>query len=196
MSVNNIGCTPSAGYLKPITCFQQIAGVTELYLMKASWLSAYYFDTTDKITSISYTPGSKFYKFELINQTASYEEKENEDSRTGAIFWNQNLNIVFAQNSARLRKQLLQLMRDNTLIGIFKDNNNRYWLIGKDNYLRAEATIQTGQNFGDLNGQKITINGAEQYPAYEVAGNAITYSTTYIFGGGDVVSDTGIPSGA
>lgn len=196
MSTNNIGCTLTAGYRKPITCFPQMGGIDQLYLIKESWISGYYYDSNDKITAINYTPGSKFYLFELLNETANLEEKDNEDAKTGSIFWNQNLNITFAQNSARLRKQLLQIMRDRTLIGIVRDRNNRFWLIGKDNQLKVNATIQTGVNNLDLNGQKLTINGVESYPAYEVAGSAISYSTAFIFGGGDVLTDTGVPSSA
>jgi len=180
--INNIGCNINAGYSISPFCSYAMSGIKEVYMAPNSWFTrdAWTFDTNDKITSIYLATGRLWYKFDMISETAEYNEKEAEDSKSGSKFWNQQLTILFHHNDAILRKQMLQLINTNSLTVIFRDNTDTYFLAGKERGMEVQAEVKFEKNKGGFNGQILNLAGLEKYPAYEVVGSAVTFSSTTI----------------
>ncbi len=180
MSINNIGCSLAAGYQNNVLCALAESGIKEAFMMSHSNLNSdsYTYDSNDKITLI-YTDTDLWYKFDQVFETAEYKEVKQQDQKTGGIYWNQQLTLLFHRNRANLRKQLMQMVNDS-LACIFHTNDDRYFLIGKDRGLQIDAEIKVEKNYGGMNGQIINLRGQELYPAYEVSYSAFTYSPTVI----------------
>lgn len=184
---NNIGCELTSGFQVPKACALKEGGVKEVFMLP---LANYdeegsTYDSNDKITSLNIFPGGTlWFKFEQVPETAFAEQKQNTSDRTGGIFWEQSLTMVYHKNNAELRKQLLQMI-ETPLVVIFGDNQDRYWLMGSRYGMDVNATIAWEKNLGGLNGEIVTLRSNEPFPAYEVVASAITYSTTVITGGGN-----------
>jgi len=194
MSINNIGCSLSAGYKNNVLCALAESGIKEAFMMSRNYLSpdSYTYDSDDKIISI-YTASELWYRFDQIFETSEYREIKQQDPKTGGIYWNQQLTLLFHRNRANLRKQLLQMVNDQSLACIFHTNDDRYFLVGKDRGLQIDAEIKIEKNYGGMNGQIINLKAQELYPAYEVSYSAFTYSTVTITRGepGPILSDPG-----
>lgn len=189
---NNIGCELTAGFKIPTSCALKEGGIKEIFMLPSKYYneSGNEYDTNDKITFLNIFPsGTKWFKFEQVPETCFYTEKQNTSDRTGGIFWEQSLTIVFHKNNAELRKQLLQMI-ETPMVIIFGDNQNKYFLAGSLYGMEANATIQWEKGYGGLNGQIIEFRSNEIKPAYEVNASAITYSTTYITGGGGIFDES------
>ena len=185
--MNNIGCELQSGYaIGP--CYAGMGGIKELYIVNSDYfnLVGSSFDSEDKITFLNMIGGHTWYRFELISETAEYLEKQVDDSKTGSIFFEQNLTVVFHNNTSALRKQLLQLINTNGVACIFKDNHDLYWLAGATRNMRVTSEIKWEKSFAGLNGEIRMLKATEPFPAYEVVGSAIMYSDIVITGGGRV----------
>lgn len=181
MSINNIGCGIRAGYRLNLLCNSDKSGIKEVFIVPFSWLATdgIIFDSNDQILVAPISASNLWYKFDQVVETAEYDEKSNED-KFGNHFWEQNLTLVFHRNRANLRKQMLQLFNSKQLVAIFHTNDDRYFLCGKDRGLDINANVKVEKSYGGLNGQIIQLKGLEKYPAYEIVGSAITYSSTVI----------------
>ena len=193
---NYIGCELLNGW--KINCNSKlIGGISELYLIKRTNISnlGYSFDDDEKITFISYINSTKFYKFDIIKEVATYDNKEVEDDRTGLIYWNSEFKFQLAPNHAKARKQLLQMLK-TPLIAVWKDNNGRYWLEGKEKGCIINASITMGKLYSDTNAEQLTLTAFENKPMYEVVASAVTYYLSSVISipspTGDLQSSTGI----
>ena len=181
MSINNIGCSLTAGYKINYSCALSESGIKELFLMKHSYFSqdGCKFNSDDLITEI-YTGAHLWYKFDMIYETAEYIEKDAIDAKSGMRFWDSTLTVLFHKNRANLRKQMLQMMNENRLVGIFHTNDDRYFLVGKERGLDISAEVKVEKSYAGFNGQVLQLKGLEKMPAYEIASSAVTYSQTVI----------------
>jgi len=63
----------------------------------------------------------------------------------------------------------IKLLAQNTLIAVAKDNNGKYWLVGRQNGIDlTTGTMGTGTAFGDRSGFDLTFAGSEPEPMVEV----------------------------
>jgi hypothetical protein len=68
-----------------------------------------------------------------------------------------------------LRNLFFDLVKQNELYIIIKDNNERYWAVAWSNgAMVTTASQQTGQAYNDLNGISVTMTGGEPNPAREI----------------------------
>ena len=135
------------------------------------------YDSDDLITQISYISSSKFYAIELLNEDAVYNEKKVEDLKTGLVRFEQELSFKLPQMSAAARKEWLQMMQKPNII-VFKNNDGNYHMMGKDFGCIVSGNITSGREYNSYNGINVTAVGNEKYPAYQIIGSAVTYSTT------------------
>lgn len=121
------------------------------------------------VTSIKMSNGKVGFKYVSQKNTSSYTDTSAGSKETGTSSWKPVLNLSFAKHEASKRNQILFLSRGETT-WIVKDRNDRFWLLGFHNGMEITPgeNIQSGVQAADLNGIKITLEGEERVPAYEI----------------------------
>jgi hypothetical protein len=113
------------------------------------------------ITAITKAAGKRFYKYELVKETANFVENINASVENGTVFYQQELTIVLNKLQANTRNEIL-LLAQSLLVAIAKDNNGNYWYLGKNNGLDITAgNSGTGTAIGDRSGYTLTFTGKE-----------------------------------
>jgi hypothetical protein len=152
-----------------ISCIDSIGGVKAAYIGVDVVIASTSYDANNQITGLTGTTGS-FYQYELPKDTASFTETFNISNTNGTAFYDQALTINLQKLSADKRNQLLLLSRNRDIKVIFQDNNDNYWLMGKDRGgVISAGTSVTGTAPGDANQYSITISAQEPDMAYEIS---------------------------
>ena len=105
-------------------------------------------------------PSNLIYKFDGLFDS-SFLESDTFDAN-GQRF-EQTLNINFSKIGNTYD---FKVLRDGLLRAIVEDNNNKLWLLGQDNGIRAtQYTKQTGSDKSQLNGYNLAFEGSERMEA-------------------------------
>ena len=105
-------------------------------------------------------PSNSIYKFDGLFDS-SFSESDTFDAN-GQRF-DQTLNINFSKIGDTY---YFKVLRDGLLRAIVEDNNNKLWLLGQDNGIRAnQYTKQTGSDKSQLNGYNLAFQGTERMEA-------------------------------
>jgi hypothetical protein len=84
------------------------------------------------------------------------------------VFYASELKIVVNKLSVAVRNEI-KLLAQATMIAVAKDNNGKYWLIGRNSGIDlTTGTLGTGTAFGDRSGFDLTFSGSEPEPMLEV----------------------------
>lgn len=122
----------------------------------------------EQITSISGT--GVFYKFELVKQSSSFSEAIAVNTTAQSVVFEPTLTLNLPKLNANLRKLFQELVSQNNIFAIVKDNNDRFWSVAFANgALVTSGNIQTGTAYNDLNGlNALTIVGGEPNATQEI----------------------------
>lgn len=160
-----------------LDCKDSLGGITEVYFAAAGDITS----TTEAsgvITAIVKAAGKKFYKYELVKGTSQLVENVNANVQNGTIFYAPELTIVLNKLQANTRNEIL-LLAQNTLVAVAKDNNGKYWYLGKTRGLDLTGgNAGTGTAEGDRSGYTLTFTGAEAALAPEVNSTVAGQLTT------------------
>jgi hypothetical protein len=164
-------CALTQGYV--LDCKDSLGGMTEvLFIAKADVTSTT--EASGVITAITKAAGKRFYSYALVKETANFVENINASVENGTVFYQQELTIVLNKLQANTRNEIL-LLAQNLLVAIAKDNNGKYWYLGKNNGLDITAgNSGTGTAIGDRSGYTLTFTGKEAALAPEVSSGIIT----------------------
>jgi hypothetical protein len=155
-----------------LDCIDSIGGVKAAYIGVNIVIASTSYDANNEITGLTGTTGA-FYQYELPKDTATFTETFNISNTNGTAFYDQALTINLQKLSAEKRNQLLLLSRNRDIKVIFQDNNDNYWLVGKDRGgVISAGTSVTGTAPGDANQYSITISAQEPEMAYQITGLA------------------------
>lgn len=144
-------------------------GIKEMYILGASGstINGWTEDGDQKITSISGT--GTFYRFELVKQSSSFTETLGVNTQAQSVVFQPSLTVSLPKMDQDLRNTWFDLIKLNNVIGIFRDNNNRWWSFSFVNGgLVTEGTLVSGLAYTDLNGATFTIAGGEPNPSQEI----------------------------
>ena len=160
-----MACALTQGYV--LDCKDSLGGITEVFFMAAQDVAS----TTEAsgvITALSKDQGKRFYKYELVKGTSSFTETFTSSVENGTIFYQQELSIILNKLQVNSRNEIL-LLNKNLLVAVVKDNNGKYWYLGKARGLDMTAgSGQSGAAEGDRSGYTITFTGKEADLAPEV----------------------------
>ena len=160
-----------------LDCKDSLGGITEVYFATAADVTS----TTEAsgvITALVKAAGKKFYKYELVKGTSQLVENVNANVQNGTVFYAPELTIVLNKLQANTRNEIL-LLAQNTLVAVAKDNNGKYWYLGKTRGLDLTGgNAGTGTAEGDRSGYTLTFTGAEAALAPEVNSTVAGQLTT------------------
>lgn len=160
-----MSCALTQGYF--LDCKDSLGGVTEVYFMAFQDVASVT-EASGVITALTKDATKRFYKYELPKGTAMLTETINSNVQNGTLFYTPELVIVLNKLQANTRNEIL-LLAKNLLVAVAKDNNGKYWYLGKTRGLDLTAgSGTTGTAEGDRSGYSLTFAGAEAELAPEV----------------------------
>lgn len=153
-----MACALTQGYT--LDCRDSLGGITEVYFMAFQDVSS----TTEAsgvITALTKVAGKRFYKYELTKGTSVMTENVNSNVQNGTLYFTPELTIILNKLQANTRNEIL-LLAKNLLVAVAKDNNGKYWYLGKTRGIDLTAGSATsGTAESDRNGYTLTFAGAE-----------------------------------
>jgi|SRR6185437_10630555 len=118
-------------------------------------------ESSGTITTITKLTGKVFRKYQLVLETANFEETITGNRQNGTLFYTQAGTIILNKQQVAVRNEIL-LLSKNKLIVIAHDNNDSYRLYGRLYGLMLQTgTAATGTAWGDRNGYTLNFTGAE-----------------------------------
>ena len=160
-----MSCALTTGY--SLDCKDSAGGITEVYFIESANVSSMA-SASGVITGLTKASGKRFWKYELPKETGSFTHNPTVSTENGTLFFEQNLTIVVNKLSASINTEL-KLLAQNILIAVVKDNNNKYWMLGKERGLdMSGSTSGSGTAFGDRSGYSLVFVGKELDQLYEV----------------------------
>lgn len=166
-------CTISNGRTEQ--CKDSISGIQAVYLLNYGIYDPdpapsgdVTYDVTvgfeDQITGIALPALSSIYKYELKGNNG-FNTTMNTSRENGTTFFTQTLTIELKRQDPVFHKQFKILAYGRPHI-IVRTNGNQFFLAGL--YRGCDATagsVESGVQYGDFNGYKITFEAMEEKPA-------------------------------
>ena len=160
-----MACALTQGYT--LDCRDSLGGITEVYFIAFQDVSS----TTEAsgvITAMTKAAGKRFYKYELTKGTSILTENINSNVQNGTLYYTPEMTIILNKLQASTRNEIL-LLAKNLLLAVAKDNNGKYWYLGKTRGLDLTAGSATsGTADADRSGYTLTFAGSEPSLAPEV----------------------------
>ena len=170
-----MACALTQGYT--LDCRDSLGGIVEVYFTEAANVTT----TTEAsgvITALVKATGKKFYKYELTKGTSMFTENVASNVQNGTLYFTPELTIILNKLQANTRNEIL-LLAQNRLVAVAKDNNGKYWYLGKTRALDLTAgSAASGTAEGDRSGYTLTFTGAEPALSPEVNSTVAAALTT------------------
>ena len=141
----------------------------------------------DDVASVSVASGTnlltptmesdkKFKQYKLLKSTGGLTSTLN-TSETSASYFTNEVTLQFMKMETSKRMEIMALMMSSCAV-IVKDSNNKYWYLGKDNYVECSAgTATTGTATSDANHYELTLSDTSSELPYEVDASVIASIT-------------------
>lgn len=154
-----------------LDCRDSIGGIKRFYV--ATWASGASFTIVTGTVTVASGMGT-IYKYEQEEETGLFEEQYQASRENGSLFFEQDATAIFLKGQAATRNELL-LLAKNRLFIIARDNNDKYWLIGRQTGAILEPSkFTTGTAKGDRNGYELKFKAKEPLPAEELSAAVVT----------------------
>ena len=141
-------------------CDVGIGGTKEVYLIELENIASYT-ESSGTLTAITKVSGKIFRKYQLVLETANFEEDIQGNRQNGTLFYPQKGTIVINKQNVAVRNEIL-LLAKNRLVAVIKDNNLTYRLFGREYGLMLQTgNATTGVAWGDRNGYTLNFTGNE-----------------------------------
>ncbi len=152
------GCALTQDY--SFGCDVGVGGTKECYLIELENITSYT-ESSGTLTAITKVAGKIFRKYQLVLDTASFEEDITGNRQNGTLFYPQKGTIIINKQNISVRNEIL-LIAKNRLVVVVKDNNQTYRLFGREYGLMLQTgTASTGTAWGDRNGYTLNFTGNE-----------------------------------
>lgn len=141
-------------------CDVGTGGTKEIYLIELANISAFT-ESSGTLTAITKVTGAKFRKYQLVQETANFQEDIVGNRQNGTVYYDQKGTIILNKQNVAVRNEIL-LLAMNLLVIVMHDNNDTYRLLGRQFGLRLETgSATTGTAWGDRNGYTLNFTGKE-----------------------------------
>lgn len=170
-----MSCALTSG--STLACRDAVGGIKRIYiteLANKATLTA----TAGNITAFTLSSTKKFWIYDLIKETAEYEEKIVTSDENGTIFYETELKLMLHKTSVAFRNEL-KLIAQAQLMVIILDRNGVYWLMGEGNGATLmPSSGKSGKAMGDFNGYELVLGAKEVDLMPTVSSGLITALTT------------------
>ena len=117
--------------------------------------------------------GKKFKQYKLLKSTGGLTSTLN-TSETSASYFTNEVTLQFMKMETSKRIEIMALMMSACAV-IVKDANDKYWYLGKDNYVECSAgSATTGTAASDANHYELTLSDTSVELPYEVDASVIS----------------------
>lgn len=158
----SLDCTNSLGGIKTVY-IANYGDVTEIEIDEAS----------GQITGVTMSASAKFKPYQFRKQTGSMTSTLNVDETAGINYVSTELSLVFTKMETAKRLEMTALAKAQLAV-IVKDSNNKYWYLGKDDYVSSTAgSGNTGTAKGDSNNYSLTLTDESDTYPYEITEAAV-----------------------
>lgn len=141
-------------------CDVGTGGVKETYVIELGNINSIT-ESSGVVTAITKVAGKIFRKYQLVQETALFEETITGNRQNGTLFYAQRGTVVINKQQVAVRNEIL-LLSQNDLVFVTKDNNDTYRLYGKLYGLKLlTGTVSSGTAWGDRNGYTLEFTGNE-----------------------------------
>lgn len=141
-------------------CDTGAGGTKEAYLIELENITSYT-ESSGTLTAITKGVGKIFRKYQLVLETANFEENMVGNIQNGTLYYEQKGTIVINKQQVAVRNEIL-LMAKAFLVIVIKDNNDTWRLYGRQNGLKlTTGAATTGLAWGDRNGYSLEFTGKE-----------------------------------
>jgi hypothetical protein len=148
-------------------CQDGLGGIDEMYAMEFPNMDSVTV-AAGVVTAITKATGKKFWKYQLPRETADAKSTVNSNEQNGSLFFLHEVKLIINKLTSAVRNELL-LLAKNRLVIVVKDNNGKYWMLGRQKGLVASGgQITLGVAYADRNGVELDFSGAEPEPMVEV----------------------------
>lgn len=145
----------------------------EIYVIELDNIASYT-ESSGTITTITKASGKIFRKYQLVQETAVFDETIAGNIQNGTIFYDQKGTIVFNKQTVAKRNEIIILAKTPVVV-VAQDNNGSWKLYGRVNGMRLlDGAITTGTAFTDRNGYTLNFSVKEAEPAPFVDSTIIT----------------------
>lgn len=147
-------------------------GIKEVYIAPFEDVASVAVDGTSHILTPTMETGKKFKQYKLLKSTGSLTSTLN-TSETSSSYFTNEVTLQFMKMETSKRIEIMALMMSNCAV-IVKDTNDKYWYLGKDNYVECSAgTATTGTALSDANHYELTLTDTSSELPYEVSAETI-----------------------
>jgi len=173
-----MACALTTGFT--LDCREGIGGLKEVYIIEKANVTTVT-ESSGMVTAITKATGKRFWKYQLVRETANAVETITGNEQNGTIYYDQTVNIVLNKRQASVRNEIMLLAKNFLMIvGVENQESssgvNRAFLYGRTQGLQLlSGTAETGTAWGDRNGYTLPFNGKEAEMAPEV--DAATVAT-------------------
>jgi hypothetical protein len=153
-------------------CDVGTGGTKECYIIELENIESVT-ESSGTLTTITKASGKIFRKYQLVLETANFEENIVGNRQNGTIFYEQKGTIILNKQQVAVRNEIMLLAKNNLAV-VIKDNNDTYRLYGRQYGLKLETgSAATGTAWGDRNGYTLNFTGKEPELAPFVQENVI-----------------------
>lgn len=174
-----------------LDCTNSLGGIKTVYIANYGDVKGLVLDTVDDSTLesgdttygmiteiIMRTPeegetAPKFKPYQFRKQTGSMTSTLNVDETVGINYVSTELSLVFTKMETAKRLEMTALAKAQLAV-IVKDSNNKYWYLGKDDYVSSTGgSGNTGTAKGDSNNYSLTLTDESDTYPYEITEEAV-----------------------
>lgn len=164
-----MSCFISSGYT--LDCRNSsTGGLNTIWLLGDSGASISGWTENSDEQVLSASGSGTLYKFELTKQGSSFTEEINVNTTAQSVVFLPTLVMNLPRLDKDLRLLFQNLVSQNSIVGVFLDNNARYWTFCWNNGgLVVSGGIASGLAYTDLNGlAALTLQGGEPNASQEI----------------------------
>lgn len=165
-----MSCVLASGMARD--CSDSLGGIEEVLISERDNITAFT-QSGHEISAITQAGATNFYRYNLKKESGSLTSTATVDQTAGTSFYDNVLAFTINKLTATKTNEIKMLMLARLAV-IVKDNNNRYWALGFDQFAEGSSLVaQTGQAYGDANQYQIELTDKSQLPCYEVQASVV-----------------------
>lgn len=147
-------------------------GIKEVLIALYDDVASTAVDSGTHLLTPSMQTGKKFKQYKLLKSTGGLTSTLN-TSETSASYITSEVTLQFMKLETSKRIEIMALMMSACAV-IVKDANDKYWYLGKDNYVECSAgSATTGTAASDANHYELTLSDTSAELPYEVDATVI-----------------------